>query len=75
LLPLFNVRWQEEKVVKNQPAIDFLLASEFRFAPDAREMDELDFCEHVQAVSLDSIRGKVKSGEYRRPSDDTVRIV
>lgn len=67
---LFNVRWQEEKVIKNQPVIEFLLASEFRFAPDARDVDELDFSEHVQAVTLDSIRRKVKSGHYRKLTDD-----
>lgn len=67
---LFNVRWQDEKIIKNQPVIDFLLASEFRFAPDARDVDDLDFSEHVQAVSLDSIRRKVKSGHYRKLTDD-----
>lgn len=67
---LFNVRWRNEKVIKNQPVIDFLLASEFRFAPDARDVDELDFSEHIQAVTLDSIRRKVKSGEYRKLTDD-----
>lgn len=67
---LFNVKWQEEKVIKNQPVIDFLLASEFRFAPDARDVDDLDFSEHVQAVTLDAIRRKVKSGEYRKLTED-----
>lgn len=67
---LFNVQWQEEKVIKNQPVIDFLLASEFRFAPDARDVDDLDFSEHVQAVTLDAIRRKVKASEYRKLTED-----
>lgn len=66
---LFSVRWQAERVIKNQPVLEFLLASEFRFAPDARDVDDLDFSEHVQAVTLDAIRRKVKSGDYRSLSD------
>lgn len=53
------------KVVdKNQPRIMNILASEFRFSPDATSLDNADFVAHRKIVSIDYLRKQAEAGLY-----------
>lgn len=50
---------------KNQPRIMNVLASEFRFSPDATDLATCDFIAHRKIVSLDYLRKQQESGMYQ----------
>lgn len=53
------------KVVdKNQPRIMNILASEFRYSPDATSLDNADFVAHRKIVSIDYLRKQAEAGLY-----------
>lgn len=52
------------KVVKNQPVIENILHSEFRYSSDANNLDDADFVAHRKIVSIDYLRKKADSGLY-----------
>lgn len=49
---------------KNQPRIMNVLASEFRFSPDATSLETADFIAHRKIVTLDYLRKQEESGWY-----------
>jgi hypothetical protein len=53
------------KVVdKNQPRIMNILASEFRFSPEATSLEDADYVAHRKIVSIDYLRKQAESGLY-----------
>lgn len=52
------------RIDKNQPRIRNVLASEFRFSPDAVNLRDADFVAHRKIVTLDYLRKQAKSGLY-----------
>jgi hypothetical protein len=52
------------KVVKNQPVIENILASEFRYSPEANNLDEADFIAHRKNVTVDYLKRKAQEGVY-----------
>ena len=49
---------------KNQPRVMNVLASEFRFSPDATSLEEADFVAHRKIVTIDYLRKQAESGLY-----------
>lgn len=50
---------------KNQPRIMNVLASEFRFSPDATDLKTCDFVAHRKIVTLDYLRKQQEDGMYQ----------
>lgn len=50
---------------KNQPRIMNVLASEFRFSPDATDLKTCDFVAHRKIVTLDYLRKQQEAGMYQ----------
>ena len=69
----FQVTIEQQKMSKNQPRIMNVLASEFRFSPDANTLDDADFVAHRKIVSLDYLRKQQESGLYSHVEDLTER--
>lgn len=63
-LGMFLVDYKAPTVTKNQPRLKNVLASEFRFSPDAISLDEADFVAHRKIVSLDYLRKQQANGLY-----------
>jgi hypothetical protein len=68
-----QVTIEQQKMSKNQPRIMNVLASEFRFSPDANTLDDADFVAHRKIVSLDYLRKQQESGLYSHVEDLTER--
>lgn len=49
---------------KNQPRIMNILASEFRFSPEATSLEDADYVAHRKIVSIDYLRKQAESGLY-----------
>ena len=61
---VINVTFEAPKIIKNQPIIENIIASEFRFSSDANNLDNADFVSHRKIVSIDYLRKKAKEGLY-----------
>lgn len=59
-----NVTYRSMELVKNQPRIMNVMASEFRFSPDATRLEDADFVAHRKIVSLDYLRMQQEAGLY-----------
>jgi len=68
-----QVTIEQQKMSKNQPRIMNVLASEFRFSPDANTLDDADFVAHRKIVSLDYLRKQQESGMYSHVEELTER--
>ena len=60
----FSVTIEKQEMSKNQPRIMNVLASEFRFSPDATALADADFVAHRKIVTLDYLRKQQESGMY-----------
>ena len=60
----FSVTIERQEISKNQPRIMNLMASEFRFSPDALSLNDADFVAHRKIVTLDYLRKQQASGMY-----------
>ena len=49
---------------KNQPRIMNILASEFRFSPDASTLEDAEFVAHRKITTIDYLRKQAESGLY-----------
>jgi hypothetical protein len=61
---IITVTFEAPKIIKNQPVIENILASEFRYSSDANNLDNADFVAHRKIVSIDYLRKKAKEGLY-----------
>lgn len=61
---IINITFEAPKIIKNQPIIENIIASEFRFSSDANNLDNADFVAHRKIVSVDYLRKKAKEGLY-----------
>ena len=59
-----NVTYRSMELVKNQPRIMNVMASEFRFSPDATRLEDAEFVAHRKIVSLDYLRMQQEAGLY-----------
>lgn len=60
----YHVVYMAPMMKKNQPRIMNVLASEFRFSPDATSLETADFIAHRKIVTLDYLRKQEESGWY-----------
>lgn len=58
------VTYEAPVLTKNQPRVMNVMASEFRFSPDATSLDTCDFIAHRKIVSLDYLRKQEQEGLY-----------
>lgn len=61
----FNVEYDEIHVTDNYPVIERLPPSEFRFTPDASQINECKFVAHRKIVKGDYLKRKEMEGEYQ----------
>jgi hypothetical protein len=69
---LYQVQYTVTQILVNQPKIENILASELRFTPKARTLDEAPFVAHRKRVTLDYLRRKEMEGMYESGSTDLV---
>lgn len=60
----FRVEYDVVSVVKNQPVIECVPASELRFSPEARNIDEAEYVAHRKIVTADYLKRKEMAGVY-----------
>lgn len=60
----FLVMFEGPHLSVNQPRIMNVLASEFRFSPDATNLADADFVAHRKIVNIDYLRKQQQSGLY-----------
>lgn len=58
------VDYLTKAIDKNQPRIMNILASEFRFSPEATSLEDADYVAHRKIVSIDYLRKQAESGLY-----------
>lgn len=58
------VTYRTKELAKNMPRIMNVMASEFRFSPDATRLEDADFVAHRKIVSLDYLRSQEEAGLY-----------
>ena len=51
-------------VIKNQPKLEVVPPSEFRFSPEARNLEDVGFVAHRKVVMLDYLRRREKEGVF-----------
>lgn len=61
----YVVDYTRREVKKNQPRIMNIMASEFRFSPDATKLEDADFVAHRKIVTIDYLRKQEESGLYQ----------
>jgi len=61
----FLVVFEAEQIAKNQPRIRNVLASEFRFSPDATSLNDCDFVAHRLIRNIDYLRKQEEAGLYK----------
>jgi hypothetical protein len=52
-------------VIKNQPKIEVVPPSEFRFSPEAKTLEGIDFVAHRKVVTLDYLRRRENEGVFK----------
>lgn len=67
----FDVTYEAPVLSVNQPRVMNVLASEFRYSPDAIDLESADFIAHRKIVSLDYLRKQQQSGMYDHVGDLT----
>lgn len=62
---VFKIEYEETtNITKNQPKIEVIPPSEFRFSPDAKSLEEIDFVAHRKVVKLDYLRRREREGVF-----------
>lgn len=53
------------QITKNQPKLEVIPPSEFRFSPDAKNLEDIDFVAHRKIVTLDYLRRREREGIFQ----------
>ena len=62
---VFQVDYEEiTNITKNQPKLEVIPPSEFRFSPEAKSLEEVDFVAHRKIVKLDYLRRREREGVF-----------
>lgn len=67
----YQVKITQKQMTKNEPRIMNIMASEFRFSPDATNLADADFVAHRKIVSLDYLRKQQAAGMYEHVDELT----
>ena len=66
--PQIAIRVEYEEttnVTKNQPKLEVIPPSEFRFSPEAKSLDDIGFVAHRKVVTLDYLRRREEEGVFQ----------
>ena len=67
---LLNVEYEEiTNITKNQPKLEVVPPSEFRFSPEAKSLDDIGFVAHRKVVNLDYLRRREREGVFQNIID------
>lgn len=69
------VTYTTKVLTKNQPRLMNVMASEFRFSPDATSLKDADFVAHRKIVSLDYLRKQEETGLYTNVAEVAEKAV
>lgn len=62
---IYQVDYEETtNIVKNQPKLEVVPPSEFRFSPEAKSLEDIDFVAHRKIVKLDYLRRREREGVF-----------
>jgi hypothetical protein len=64
-IDLYTVEYITLQLLKNQPRIVNIPASEVRFSPDANDLDECNFIAHRKIVTVDYLRKMEREGVFQ----------
>ena len=63
---ILNLEYEEiTNVTKNQPKLEVIPPSEFRFSPEAKSLEDVPFVAHRKIVTLDYLRRREKEGVFQ----------
>lgn len=63
---ILKIEYEEiTNITKNQPKLEVIPPSEFRFSPEAKSLDGIGFVAHRKIVNLDYLRRKEKEGVFQ----------
>lgn len=63
---VFQVDYEEiTNITKNQPKLEVIPPSEFRFNPEAKSLEDVDFVAHRKIVKLDYLRRREREGVFQ----------
>ena len=61
-----RVEYEETtNITKNQPKLEVIPPSEFRFSPEAKSLDDIGFVAHRKIVTLDYLRRREEEGVFQ----------
>lgn len=67
---ILNVEYEETtNITKNQPKLEVIPPSEFRFSPEAKSLENVDFVAHRKIVNLDYLRRREREGVFQHIED------
>ena len=67
---ILNVEYEETtNITKNQPKLEVIPPSEFRFSPEAKSLENIDFVAHRKIVKLDYLRRREREGVFQNIDD------
>lgn len=67
---ILNVEYEETtNITKNQPKLEVIPPSEFRFSPEAKSLENIDFVAHRKIVNLDYLRRREREGVFQHIED------
>lgn len=63
---ILKVEYEETtNITKNQPKLEVVPPSEFRFSPEAKSLDDIGFVAHRKIVNLDYLRRREREGVFQ----------
>lgn len=63
---ILNVEYDEiTNITKNQPKLEVIPPSEFRFSPEAKTLEDIGFVAHRKIVTLDYLRRREREGVFQ----------
>ena len=63
---VLNVEYEETtNITKNQPKLEVIPPSEFRFSPEAKSLEDVGFVAHRKIVKLDYLRRREREGVFQ----------
>lgn len=63
---ILNVEYEETtNITKNQPKLEVIPPSEFRFSPEAKSLENIGFVAHRKIVNLDYLRRREREGVFQ----------
>ncbi len=63
---ILNVEYEETtNITKNQPKLEVIPPSEFRFSPEAKSLEDIGFVAHRKIVKLDYLRRREREGVFQ----------